>query len=230
VYESVGDGTDSGSGGVGSSWVLDSGSTFHICPRRDWFDSFQEVSDETMTLADGSTLSVVGVGAVRFRMWDGMIRTVTDVQYVPDVCRSLMSLSELDSCGCELRIHGGSMEVLRGDMVVILDTRRGGLYEMVSTMESASTIISADTPIWRVIGGNDMTGCSGVVMVETCHMAVSDIAQLSGQRVAGGGTLVHLEFRGRLGTSGGRRGHAMDDAAWGIGSVRPWAVDSGLMR
>jgi hypothetical protein len=82
-----------------------------------------------------------------------MIRTVTDVRYVPGVRRSLVSLSELDSRGYELRICGGSMEVLRGDMVVIRGTRRGGLYEMIDTVESASTIISADTPTWRVVGG-----------------------------------------------------------------------------
>jgi hypothetical protein len=40
VYKSVGDGTGSGGGDAGSSWVLDSGRTFHVCPRRDWFDSF----------------------------------------------------------------------------------------------------------------------------------------------------------------------------------------------
>jgi hypothetical protein len=99
-----------------------------------------------VTLEDGSTLSVVGVGAVRFRMWDGMIRTVIDVRYVPGVRRSLVLLSELDSRGYELRICGGSMEVLRGDMVVIQGITRDGLYEMVSTVESSSTIVSAGTP------------------------------------------------------------------------------------
>jgi hypothetical protein len=40
----------------------------------------------------------------------------------------------------------------------------------------------------------------------------------------------HLEFRGRLGNGVGRRGHVVDDATLGIESVRPWAVDSNLMR
>jgi hypothetical protein len=40
VYESVSGGMCNGSNDVGSSWVLDSGSTFHVCPQRDWFDSF----------------------------------------------------------------------------------------------------------------------------------------------------------------------------------------------
>jgi hypothetical protein len=156
--------------------VLDFGSIFHVCPRSDWFDSFRKVSGGTVTLADGSTLSVVRVGAVRFWMWDGMIRTITYVRYVPDVRRSLVSLSELDSRGYELQIHGGSMEVLRGDMIVIRGTRRGGLYEMVGTVEFASTVVSAGTPTWRVVGGDDITSCSGATTVETYHMTVSDIA------------------------------------------------------
>jgi hypothetical protein len=39
---------------------------------------------------------------------------------------------------------------------------------------------------------------------------------LSGQRVAEGGMLGHLEFHGRLGTGVDRRGHAVGDAAWSI--------------
>jgi hypothetical protein len=91
-----------------------------------------------------------------------------------------VSLSELDSCGYKLQIRGGSMEVLHGDMIVIRGTRRNCLYEMVDAVESASTFASAGTPTWRVVGGDDMTGCSGAATVETCHMAVSVIAQLPG--------------------------------------------------
>jgi hypothetical protein len=203
VYDFVGDWMGSGNDGVGSSWVLDSRSAFYVCPWRDLFDSFRNMSGGTVTLADGltlsvvgvsavrfqmwdgmirmvidiryvpgiwrsfvslgeldsrgselriggtvtladgSTLSVVGVSAVRFQMWDGMIRTVIDIRYVPSIWRSLVSLSELDSRGSELRIGGGSMEVLHGDMIVIRETRCGGLHEMVGTVESASTVISA---------------------------------------------------------------------------------------
>jgi hypothetical protein len=84
---------------------------------------------------------------------------------------------------------------------------------MVDTVESTSTVVSAGTPTWRVVGGDDMTGYNGATTVETCHMEVSVIAQLPRQRVAGGGRLGRLEFHGCLGTGGGRRGHAVGDAA-----------------
>jgi hypothetical protein len=51
-----------------------------------------------------------------------MICTVIDVRYVPSVRRSLVSLSELDSRGYEIRIRGGSMEVFCGNMTVIRGT------------------------------------------------------------------------------------------------------------
>jgi hypothetical protein len=74
-----------------------------------------------------------------------MICTVTDVRYVPGVRKSLVSLSELDSHGYEIRICDGFMKVFCGDMTIIRGTRRDGLYEMVGTVDSASTVVLAGT-------------------------------------------------------------------------------------
>jgi hypothetical protein len=70
-------------------------------------------------------------------------------------------------------VHG----VLRSDMV-IRSTRHSGLFEMIDTVESAFTVVLADTPTWRIIGGNDMISCGSAVIVKSCHMVVSVIAQL----------------------------------------------------
>jgi hypothetical protein len=75
-----------------------------------------------------------------------------------------------------------------------------------------------------------MTSCSDAVTVQTCHMTVSVIAQLPGQRVVRGGRLGRLEFHGRLGTGVGRHGHVVGGTAWGIRSVQPHTMDSSLMR
>jgi hypothetical protein len=57
-----------------------------------------------------------------------------------------------------------------------------------------------------------------------CHCTVVWI------EVVGGGRFGRLDFLGRLRTDGGRRGYAVGDAAWGIGYVRPRAMDSCLMQ
>jgi hypothetical protein len=56
-----------------------------------------------------------------------------------------VSLHELDSHEYEIWIRSGSMEVLHGDMAVIRGTKRDGLYEMVCTVESTSTITNCHT-------------------------------------------------------------------------------------
>jgi hypothetical protein len=84
VYETIGDEICSGSGSAGSSWMLDSENKFHACPRRDLFDSFREVFSGIVALADGSTLSVIEIGMVKFQMCDVMIRTIIDIRYVLD--------------------------------------------------------------------------------------------------------------------------------------------------
>jgi hypothetical protein len=45
-----------------------------------------------------------------------------------------------------------------------------------------------------------MTGCVGAATVEICHVAMSAITQLRGQRVARGGRLSQLDFLRCLGT------------------------------
>jgi hypothetical protein len=125
----------------------------------------------------------------------------------------------LDSRRYEIRIHGGSIEVLYGDMAVIRGTRCYDLYKMVGTVESTSLVIPASTHTWRVVGGDDMTGCVGAATVEICHVAISAITQLRGQRVARGGRLSQQDFLRCLGTDWGRNGYAVGDLVWGIGCV-----------
>jgi hypothetical protein len=61
-------------------------------------------------------------------------------------------------------------------------------------------------------------------------MTLSVIAQLSRQRVAGGGRLDRLNFLRRLGTNGSRHGHMISGVAWDIGYVWQQTVDSDLME
>lgn len=60
---------------------------------------------------DGIELSVVGVGTVRIKMYDGVVRTF-EVRHVPELRKNLISLSLLDSHG--YRYSGEVVKVIRG--------------------------------------------------------------------------------------------------------------------
>jgi hypothetical protein len=66
MHETVGVEIYSYSSDAGSSWVLDSGSTFHIYPQRYWFDFLHEMYGSTVTLVDGSTLLIIIIDTIRF--------------------------------------------------------------------------------------------------------------------------------------------------------------------
>ena len=66
-------------------WLLDSGASHHICPHKDWFASYQTILDGIVFLGDNHSCNNVAVGSVKIKMFDGVIRTLTDVRHVPRV-------------------------------------------------------------------------------------------------------------------------------------------------
>ncbi|CAN1141484.1 Retrovirus-related Pol polyprotein from transposon TNT 1-94 [Linum perenne] len=81
-------------------WILDSACTFHMCPNMDWFSSYESIdAGGTVLMGDNSSCKVAGIRSVQIKMFDGAVRTLTDVRHIPDLKRNLISLSTLDSKG-----------------------------------------------------------------------------------------------------------------------------------
>ena len=72
-------------------WILDSGASFHMTPNRDWFSSYMDREEGEIRLGNDDACKSLGVGTVRIRMHDGVIRTLTNVRYVPGLRKSLIS-------------------------------------------------------------------------------------------------------------------------------------------
>lgn len=70
--------------------------TFYLCPNKDWFTIYEGVLRAAMIMRNDTSCKIVGVGIVRIRMFDGTIRTLTDVRHVPKLKQNLISLSSLD--------------------------------------------------------------------------------------------------------------------------------------
>ena len=100
-------------------WLLDSGASHHICPRKDWFASYQTINDGTVLLGDNHSCKTIGVGSVKIKMFDGVIRTLTDVRHVPELKKNLISLGVLDSCGHKFTGFDGTLKAFKGALVVM---------------------------------------------------------------------------------------------------------------
>ncbi|KAG8483273.1 hypothetical protein CXB51_022363 [Gossypium anomalum] len=111
-----------------SEWILDSGCSFHMCPNREWFSTYSSVEGGVVRMGNDSSSKVIGIGTVKIKMHDGTIKTLSDVRYVPDLRKNLISLSILDLKGCKINIKSSGIKVSCGALVLLKGKRIGSLY------------------------------------------------------------------------------------------------------
>ena len=84
-------------------WVLDSGCSFHMCPEKNWFCSYEECNGGQVLLGDNKACKVVGIGVVELRLVDGTIGTLKEVRHVLDLKRNYFSLGMLQRHTCKAK-------------------------------------------------------------------------------------------------------------------------------
>ena len=102
----------------GDAWVLDSACSYHMTPRRDWFTTYQSISGEVL-MGNNMTCKVLGIGTMRIKMYDGVVRILSNVRHVPDLRKNLLSLGIFDSQGYKYTSEGGVLRISKGGLVFI---------------------------------------------------------------------------------------------------------------
>ncbi|POM62824.1 polyprotein [Phytophthora palmivora] len=83
-------------------WLLDSGASSHMSFDRDGFCEYRTLdSMMTVTVANGQKLQVRGVGSVRFSIGGSQMVKLTDVLFVPQLDRKLLSIASLIAKGAD---------------------------------------------------------------------------------------------------------------------------------
>jgi len=71
-------------------WVLNSGCSYHICPHRDWFVTYQPIDGGNVLMGNNMPCKTIGTGSIKIRMHDGIVRTLSNVRHVPDLKKNLI--------------------------------------------------------------------------------------------------------------------------------------------
>ena len=108
-------------------------------------------------MGNNMTCKVVGIGTVRIQMYDGIVRTMTNVRHMPDLVKTFLSLSTFDSQGYNYSGGGGVLRIGKGALIFIKGILVNGLYLLQgSTIVGAATVSLADpnsnnTRLWHML-------------------------------------------------------------------------------
>ena len=101
------------------SWVLDSTCSYHMTPKKDWFDTYKPYNGGMVQMGNDATCPVIGIGTVKIKMFDGVVRVLSNVRHVPDLRKNSISLGVLDDLGYTYSSKGGIMKITKGALMVM---------------------------------------------------------------------------------------------------------------
>ncbi|GJZ42293.1 retrovirus-related pol polyprotein from transposon TNT 1-94 [Tanacetum coccineum] len=93
-------------------WIIDSGGSFHIAPRRDFLFDFKEFNGGTVLLGDNKAHAIMGIGKVGVQMKDGSSFMLENVRYIPELKRNLISLGTLDREGYTVKLQNERVKLV----------------------------------------------------------------------------------------------------------------------
>ncbi|KAG8498240.1 hypothetical protein CXB51_007432 [Gossypium anomalum] len=157
---------------VSEEWILDSGCTFHISPNQDWFTTYETVSKGVVLMGNNASCKIAGVGTIKVKMFDGVIRTLSDVRHVPELKRNLISLNTLDSKGYRYTAKSGVLKISKGSIVVMKGQRKiTKLYVLQGSTVTSNVVVASSS-----LSDNNITK---LWYMRLGHMSENGMAELS---------------------------------------------------
>ena len=114
-----------------------------------------EIDGGNVLMGNNQSCKIEGIDTISMKMFDGIVRTLKDVRYIPTLKRNLVSHGELDDIGFFWRAESGILKVVKESMVVMKGAKKQGLYEVVGEIvvegNSAAGLITKEenTMLWH---------------------------------------------------------------------------------
>uniref|UniRef100_A0A1D1Z793 Retrovirus-related Pol polyprotein from transposon TNT 1-94 n=1 Tax=Anthurium amnicola TaxID=1678845 RepID=A0A1D1Z793_9ARAE len=126
-------------------WILVYGCSYHMCPHREWFESYASHDGRIVPMGNNNECRAVGIGNIKIKMFDGVIRILTEVRHVPELRNGLISLGTLDASGCTFHGANGILKVSKGALTVMKGERTGTLYRLHGKIVTGNAAITSSS-------------------------------------------------------------------------------------
>jgi ATP-binding cassette subfamily B (MDR/TAP) protein 1 len=123
-----------------TSWLLNSGASYHVTPFRTQFRSYTARSFDPIRVGNSQRCAVIYIGTVELNLSGGSTIVLHDVWHVPELTRSLISVGQLHEAGFRTNFSSGGWSIQKGNLLLETAVRRNKApfsYCMVERSERA---------------------------------------------------------------------------------------------
>ncbi|CAJ2637320.1 unnamed protein product [Trifolium pratense] len=133
-----------------SMWIVDSGATLHVTPRKEFFTSYTSGDFGGLKMGNDGVAKVIGVGDICLQTNMGMQLLLRDVKHAPDVRFNLIYVHMLDDCGYDNHFGSGKWKLSKGNLVVAKGEKTSKLYWTKALVARDSVnVIDMKASLWH---------------------------------------------------------------------------------
>ena len=116
-----------------------------MTPNKAWFEDFKQEDGGVVLLGNNRPCKVQGIHSVRIKMHNDGERILTNVRFILELKRNLISLGMLDELGYMIKVEAGTLKILKGSLVIMKGIKKNGIYSPVGSIVigSVSTIVDS---------------------------------------------------------------------------------------
>ena len=110
-----------------------------------------------MLFRSDATCPVIGIGTVKIKMFDGVVRVISNVRHVPDLRKNLISLGVLDDLEYSYSSEGRIMKITKGSLMVMKGQKVSMLYKLIGNTVVGRVAVTTpvesstdDTKLWHM--------------------------------------------------------------------------------
>ena len=70
-------------------------------------------------MRDDHALEIAGIGTIKIKIFDGIVRTIGEVRHVNSLKKNLLSLGQMDSHGYKTHVENRIMKIVKGAFVLM---------------------------------------------------------------------------------------------------------------
>jgi gag-polypeptide of LTR copia-type/GAG-pre-integrase domain/Zinc knuckle len=133
-------------------WYLDSGASNHMTGCKKNFAELDTSIGGTVKFGDGSIVAINGRGTVLIEGRTGQHKAITDVYYISKLTSNIISLAQLEECGCRVVLEDDYLKVYdrKERLLIRVERARNRLYILnLDVAQPICLTAHLDRDVWR---------------------------------------------------------------------------------